>query len=120
MCFRPLHRFATGDGRLATKGGRRRPSMAPSRHSSAANVCREAPAAARRLDLPWRPVRAYRRRMNGAAAPPEPFAAAPMLGWRRLLVAACACVLVGLVISVEFPTTSSADVIAREIPVGFA
>jgi len=37
-----------------------------------------------------------------------------------LLVAACACVLVGLVISVEFPTTSSADVIAREIPVGFA
>jgi len=58
--------------------------------------------------------------MNGSSSPSAPVVAAPMLGWRRLLVASCACALVGLIISVEFPTTSSANVIAREIPVGLA
>ena len=43
-----------------------------------------------------------------------------MFGWGRLLVASYQCVLVGLIISVEFPTTSAVEVIAREIPVGLA
>ena len=56
-----------------------------------------------------------------AAAPSAPRnGLALMLGWRRVLVALVACVLVGLILSPSFTTMSTARVIGREMFVGLA
>jgi signal transduction histidine kinase len=58
--------------------------------------------------------------MVPAASSPTPHGLALVLGWRRLLLALCVCVLMGLIISPGFTTTPTAEVIARELPVGLA
>ncbi len=58
--------------------------------------------------------------MVTAAPAPTPHGLALVLGWRRLLLAFCVCVLMGLIISPGYTTTPAADVIAREMPVGLA
>jgi signal transduction histidine kinase len=58
--------------------------------------------------------------MNTAASDPTPRGLALLLGWRRVLVALVASLLVGLILSPAFTTMPAFRVIAREMFVGLA
>jgi hypothetical protein len=58
--------------------------------------------------------------MIAAVLPQQPQGLARILALRRVLLALVVSALLGLVISAGFPTTSAAEVMARELPLGLA
>src|SRR5688500_7481111 len=90
------------------------------RHSSHHSVGRAAtPQAVASPDMRRAEV-ATIRSMPSAASHPAVHRLSVIFGWRRLVVALGAAALVGLVISGGYPTSSTANIIAREMVVALS